>query len=196
MTCSQRVVPSQKVLQKQTQPLIATGRLASPTRQGFAMALQNTLRLKEGGLLFAGLPCHSFVFLNLATSQRSSLHPLGNESELYIRLSNSSLRWIMRRSKNDWGNHTWFALLARIIWFLDGSWSSYVGCTAPHSLLQCRGVRGVTLCNGTWNFDIYTCSVFTIPGFLMRILKGYVDIEIQPIVGGSLNSFSQFSFPS
>ena len=54
-------------------------------------SVENTLRLKEGGLLFAGLPCHSFIFLNLATSMRSEATPFGDEQKLYVRQSNAYL---------------------------------------------------------------------------------------------------------
>eukprot|EP00435_Cladocopium_sp_Y103_P071164 s317_g36.t2 len=45
--------------------------------EGFLQSIQYVLRLREGGLATAGPPCGSFVFLNLATSQRSKTRPFG-----------------------------------------------------------------------------------------------------------------------
>ena len=47
-----------------------------------------TLRLRGDGLLAGGVPCSSFVFMNMATSQRHE-HVLGDESKAYIREANS-----------------------------------------------------------------------------------------------------------
>ncbi|CAK9034090.1 Uncharacterized protein SCF082_LOCUS20749 [Durusdinium trenchii] len=57
-------------------------------RRGFIRALEHTLRLKELGLLFAGLPCCSFIFLNLATSRRSRETPFGDTLKKYVFDSN------------------------------------------------------------------------------------------------------------
>ena len=53
-------------------------------RSGFLRAILMTLRLKQDGLLTAGCPCSSFVFVNLATSARSSTSPYGEESMGYV----------------------------------------------------------------------------------------------------------------
>ena len=60
-------------------------------RRGFIRALEHTLRLKELGLLFAGLPCCSFIFLNLATSRRSRETPFGDALKKYVFDSNVHL---------------------------------------------------------------------------------------------------------
>ena len=55
------------------------------------LAIEYTLRLVEFGLLFGGLPCCSFVWLNRATSLRSAETPLGDQLKLYIQQANVSL---------------------------------------------------------------------------------------------------------
>ena len=55
------------------------------------LAIEYTLRLVEFGLLFGGLPCCSFIWLNRSTSMRSAETPLGDELKLYIRQANLSL---------------------------------------------------------------------------------------------------------
>lgn len=55
---------------------------------GFLRALRLVLRLKVGGLLWAGTPCSSWTFLNRGTSGRSSERPLGNEQVPSVRLAN------------------------------------------------------------------------------------------------------------
>ncbi len=45
----------------------------------------------EDGLLTAGLPCSSFVWINAATSQRSSSNPLGNSDLSYVKEANMTL---------------------------------------------------------------------------------------------------------
>lgn len=65
-------------------------------RHGMLRACQNTLRVKENGLVFAGLPCHSFIFLNLATSCRSATCPFGDQEKLYVRQSNGYLGLVYR----------------------------------------------------------------------------------------------------
>ena len=45
--------------------------------QGFMRALQLILRLKPGGLLFAGLPCNSFAFMSRGSHKRTLDNPMG-----------------------------------------------------------------------------------------------------------------------
>ena len=45
--------------------------------QGFLRALALVLRLKPGGLLFAGLPCNSFAFMSKGSHRRSPTSPMG-----------------------------------------------------------------------------------------------------------------------
>lgn len=54
---------------------------------GFLTAIQHTLRLKPGGLVTAGPPCGSFIFLNMGTSGRSKHRPLGCRRN-YIQVAN------------------------------------------------------------------------------------------------------------
>ena len=50
------------------------------------------LRLREGSILSAGLPCSSFVFLNSHTSGRRTWRPLGFASlRPYVRTANVNL---------------------------------------------------------------------------------------------------------
>ena len=58
---------------------------------GFLKAIQLILRTQEGGLITAGPPCSSFVFLNMGTSLRSKTRPLGNSRRAYIREANMFL---------------------------------------------------------------------------------------------------------
>ena len=45
--------------------------------QGFLRALALVLRLKPGGLLFAGVPCNSFAFMSQGGHKRSQQAPMG-----------------------------------------------------------------------------------------------------------------------
>lgn len=49
------------------------------TTAGMLRAVQMTLRLKIGGLLWAGTPCSTWVFLARGSTGRSQGHPLGRE---------------------------------------------------------------------------------------------------------------------
>ena len=59
-------------------------------RSGLLLAIRETLRVRESGLLCAGPPCGSFVFLNMATSGRSKRRPFGN-SWAYVKQANRKL---------------------------------------------------------------------------------------------------------
>jgi hypothetical protein len=52
--------------------------------RGFILALQLVRRVKRGGLIMAGPPCSSWVFMNRATSCRSWVNPLGDRTSLRI----------------------------------------------------------------------------------------------------------------
>ena len=52
------------------------------------MAIRLVLRLEEDGLMSAGLPCTSFVWMNKGTHQRSAATPLGDCSREYVRQAN------------------------------------------------------------------------------------------------------------
>jgi hypothetical protein len=48
-------------------------------RLGWFAAVLVILQLVEDGLVMCGLPCSSYVFINLGTSKRSKENPFGNE---------------------------------------------------------------------------------------------------------------------
>ena len=58
------------------------------TGPGFLKAVALTLRLKEQGLLFAGLPCGSFVFISTGTHRRSRARPWGEEHREFVQQGN------------------------------------------------------------------------------------------------------------
>lgn len=63
-------------------------------------AVQLCLQLREDSLATAGIPCHSFVFLNAGTAQRSPESPMGREELEYIRKANiittrTCLLWLL-----------------------------------------------------------------------------------------------------
>ena len=60
-------------------------------RSGFKECILHTLRLEPGGLLTLGPPCGSFVWINRATSGRSSTCPYGNEDRAYVELASLTL---------------------------------------------------------------------------------------------------------
>lgn len=49
------------------------------TVMGFLVAIKLCLRLMPTGLLYAGLPCSSFVWISSSSTGRSKLNPLGNQ---------------------------------------------------------------------------------------------------------------------
>ena len=64
-------------------------------RTGWLTAVEFTLRLREFGLFFAGLPCCSFIWLNRSTSMRSEDLPFGDQLKRYIQEANVLLdNWI------------------------------------------------------------------------------------------------------
>ena len=52
------------------------------------MAIRLVLRLEEDGLMSAGLPCTSYVWINKGTHQRCLERPLGDCSLEYVRQAN------------------------------------------------------------------------------------------------------------
>lgn len=66
-------------------------------RTGWLTAVEFTLRLREFGLFFAGLPCCSFIWLNRSTSMRSEDLPFGDQLKRYIQEANVLLdNWISK----------------------------------------------------------------------------------------------------
>lgn len=58
------------------------------TTAGWLRALTLVLRLRHGALLWAGVPCSSFVFINRGTSKRSASNPLGSPTQPTVQLAN------------------------------------------------------------------------------------------------------------
>lgn len=57
-------------------------------RSGMMKAVQLCLQMKEDGLCTAGVPCHSFVFMNAGTAQRTRELPFGREDHEYVEKAN------------------------------------------------------------------------------------------------------------
>ena len=72
-------------------PNLHTSIPTTTCRLGFISAVRSTLKLGQGGLLTAGIPCGSYVFINSATSGRRAATPLGNEQRQYVSAANTSL---------------------------------------------------------------------------------------------------------
>lgn len=66
-------------------------------------AMEGTMRLMEFGLLFAALPCCSYVFINLGTSMRSESCPFGDESKQHVRDSNTLLGALIVKNRYQSG---------------------------------------------------------------------------------------------
>ena len=65
-------------------------------RQGLMLYLQYILRLKEGALVFSGLPCSSFVWVSRSTTCRSKAYPMGDSSKPSTRRGNLlAVRWVL-----------------------------------------------------------------------------------------------------
>ena len=69
-------------------------------RGGFAQAVLGVLRTRPDGLISLGPPCGSFVFINLATSQRSEDCPYGDETKSYVELASLRLSIIQTISQS------------------------------------------------------------------------------------------------
>lgn len=138
-------------------------------------AVECTLRLKEGGLMFAGLPCHSFIFLNLATSMRSQETPLGDESKLYVRQSNAYL------------SESIFIPL-KIVFTIDIFKSCFIQQPrlAARLLILCclavvRKVHFAIEQPGTSTF-----VHFPYLKFVIQVLNGFVPIDVDRLLGAQL----------
>ena len=61
-------------------------------RIGFCKAVQKLLRVAEDGLCTLGVPCSSYIYMNLATSRRTVDNPYGAYLEhAYIEIANQFL---------------------------------------------------------------------------------------------------------
>ena len=63
-------------------------------RCGFIAAVRSILKLRPAGLVTAGVPCSSYVFINRATAGRSQEWPLGDESRPHVHAANKNLACI------------------------------------------------------------------------------------------------------
>ena len=55
---------------------------------GFCRCIALALRLQEGGLAFAGVPCCSFVFVSRSRHRRSATDPMGAQNTEWVRKQN------------------------------------------------------------------------------------------------------------
>ena len=69
------------------------------TRLGFVTAVMKVLRIRRNGLLAAGLPCNSWIFINRSTSGRPLLNIFGTTAYKYVRQANQQLSHIWRVSQ-------------------------------------------------------------------------------------------------
>ena len=60
-------------------------------RTGMIASIRTLLKIREGGLVTAGIPCSSYVFINRFTSQRSREAPLGDETKPHVASANTWL---------------------------------------------------------------------------------------------------------
>lgn len=70
---------------------LAVTSIWSWVRWGFKKIVEKILKLKPKGLLVAGPPCGSWIWVNRSTSQRSQQNPFGNSKRGYVRDSNATL---------------------------------------------------------------------------------------------------------
>ena len=60
-------------------------------RAGMIYAIKQTMRLRESGLLWGGVPCSLLVWLSLGSSLRHIYFPMGDPESECVRLSNLCL---------------------------------------------------------------------------------------------------------
>ena len=102
---------------------------------GMVKALALALRLQQRGLLFAGLPCSSYIFISSATHKRTITNPWGEEA------------WRFVKDGNCLGSR--FALLVCVAiargatWLVENPQSTRIFWLPPLKwLLQKRGLGG------------------------------------------------------
>jgi hypothetical protein len=109
------------------------------TTAGLLIAIRNTLRIVEGGLLYGGVPCNSFIFMNSANTQRTDLNPLGNKSSPAVNTGNMLASRFMLL--------VLIALSRKVYWFVEQPGSSKLkhfpytlpllqSSILPHSLVR------------------------------------------------------------
>ena len=73
-----------------------SGKLVPDLRIGYCVALQYLLRVSRGGLMWAGLPCSSHVWISRGSSGRSISCPRGDTSKKITRVGNEqACRWAL-----------------------------------------------------------------------------------------------------
>ena len=55
---------------------------------GFLLTLREILRTRDGGLVSAGIPCASYVFMSLGSSCRDDANPYGDENRAFVKVAN------------------------------------------------------------------------------------------------------------
>ena len=58
---------------------------------GFISSVRSLLKVAPAGLVTAGVPCGSYVFINRGTAKRSAATPQGDESAPHVATANKSL---------------------------------------------------------------------------------------------------------
>ena len=145
-------------------------------RQGMQRSVENTLRLKEGGLLFAGLPCHSFIFLNLATSMRSEATPFGDEQKLYVRQSNAYLSDIIN----------FICICFKFFLGIRIASTAQAGSPIADTMLFGIGSESALCYRATWDFNLYP---FPIPEIHDGSSEGICEHWRGSLVGGSIDFY-------
>lgn len=162
-------------------------------RHGMLRACQNTLRVKENGLVFAGLPCHSFIFLNLATSCRSATCPFGDQEKLYVRQSNGYLGLVYRTYIYI---YLYFVPHEFSFFCSNRFGSSENGFLDPRLAARLLILCVIAIVRGVhWQIEQPSTSTFVHFPYLkwvMRILKGFVDIKVNRLWGPYMFESSHF----
>lgn len=153
---------------------------------GFLRALRLVLRLRVGGLLWAGTPCSSWVYMNRGTSCRTASEPLGNQSQPSVRRSNIMVARV--------------ALLFMVAAARHAAWA----CEQPMSSLMdkhprlqqlrslCAGWSQMGTCVCVWQV-LGSSSVNKIDG---QVLKEYAPRGCRSALGWGASAISRQSLRS
>ena len=163
-------------------------------RTGWLTAVEFTLRLREFGLFFAGLPCCSFIWLNRSTSMRSADVPFGDQLKLYIQQANVLLdNWISKYSFfNTNGNVICIACISKL--HLS---ARMCVCVPPLPFLPRIATRTLLLCalctvrSVHWEIEQPASSTFVHFPYLkwiIRVLQNFVAISIHRLWGSQKES--------
>ena len=147
-------------------------------RTGWLTAVEFTLRLREFGLFFAGLPCCSFIWLNRSTSMRSEDLPFGDQLKRYIQEANVLLdNWISKSFFWTWPCIYIYILYFKVFHFSARSATiavptkdcySHIAALRPlHSQICALGNRTASF------FNFYTLSILEVDDSSAAELCGY-----------------------